>query len=264
MTMLAERQQVIRERAYAIWEEEDRPDGKDVDHWVQAEAEIDSTPTTAEARVPQAWYAIVTASQASLRSYFDHYRAMKDPALEPMPSEGPEFAKLSSTLLAGADHTEVEREAIRLVEIITGVAKIKQDPGNLYLQSVVAIYAGGEIKRFPRTGLRITLSRPYIILKEEGKVKETFEKSVVLFALTSNTLHPEVTEVLRSFAQSDDWAGLFRILEIISHYLNEKDPKRKKKRTTQLIWQRGYLTGLKQRFGESRVDLMAYGRTPWS
>jgi hypothetical protein len=24
------------------------------------------------------------------------------------------------------------------------------------------------------------------------------------------------------------------------------------------------LTGLKQRFGESRVDLMAYGRTPWS
>jgi len=23
-------------------------------------------------------------------------------------------------------------------------------------------------------------------------------------------------------------------------------------------------TGLKQRFGESRVDLMAYGRTPWS
>jgi hypothetical protein len=24
------------------------------------------------------------------------------------------------------------------------------------------------------------------------------------------------------------------------------------------------LTGLKQRFGESRVDLMAYGRAPWS
>jgi hypothetical protein len=24
------------------------------------------------------------------------------------------------------------------------------------------------------------------------------------------------------------------------------------------------IAGLKQRFGESRVDLMAYGRTPWS
>jgi hypothetical protein len=24
------------------------------------------------------------------------------------------------------------------------------------------------------------------------------------------------------------------------------------------------VTGLKQRFGENRVDLMAYGRTPWS
>jgi hypothetical protein len=26
----------------------------------------------------------------------------------------------------------------------------------------------------------------------------------------------------------------------------------------------GSLTGLKQRFGESRVDLMGYGRTQWS
>src|SRR5258706_6409143 len=30
-----------------------------------------------------------------------------------------------------------------------------------------------------------------------------------------------------------------------------------------LAWS-GSITGLKQRFGESRVDLMAYGRTPWS
>jgi hypothetical protein len=29
-------------------------------------------------------------------------------------------------------------------------------------------------------------------------------------------------------------------------------------------WPTLSLTGLKQRFGESRVDLMAYGRTPWS
>ena len=30
-------------------------------------------------------------------------------------------------------------------------------------------------------------------------------------------------------------------------------------------WQKALgLTGLKQGFGESRVDLMAYGRTPWS
>jgi len=33
-------EQAIRERAYAIWEEEGRPDGKDLDHWHRAEAEI--------------------------------------------------------------------------------------------------------------------------------------------------------------------------------------------------------------------------------
>jgi hypothetical protein len=34
------REQAIRERAYAIWEQEGRPDGKDLDHWLRAEAEI--------------------------------------------------------------------------------------------------------------------------------------------------------------------------------------------------------------------------------
>ena len=33
-------EQAIRERAYAIWEQEGRPDGKDLDHWLRAEAEI--------------------------------------------------------------------------------------------------------------------------------------------------------------------------------------------------------------------------------
>jgi len=34
------RQQAIRERAYAIWKQEGRPIGKDLDHWLRAEAEI--------------------------------------------------------------------------------------------------------------------------------------------------------------------------------------------------------------------------------
>jgi Protein of unknown function (DUF2934) len=34
------REQAIRERAYAIWEEEGRPDGRDLDHWRRAEEEI--------------------------------------------------------------------------------------------------------------------------------------------------------------------------------------------------------------------------------
>ncbi len=40
--MPEQKEQAIRERAYAIWEEEGRPDGKDLEHWLRAEAEINS------------------------------------------------------------------------------------------------------------------------------------------------------------------------------------------------------------------------------
>jgi hypothetical protein len=39
-TMPGQREQAIRERAYAIWEEKGRPSGKDLDHWLQAQGEI--------------------------------------------------------------------------------------------------------------------------------------------------------------------------------------------------------------------------------
>jgi len=38
--MTAEEEQQIRERAYSIWEQEGRPQGRDVDHRLRAEAEI--------------------------------------------------------------------------------------------------------------------------------------------------------------------------------------------------------------------------------
>ena len=53
-----------------------------------------------------------------------------------------------------------------------------------------------------------------MILLNEGQVHETFEKSVVLFALICNNIYPQVNEVLRSLAQSDDWSGLYRIFEL--------------------------------------------------
>ena len=34
------REHLFCERAYAIWEQEGRPDGKDREHWLRAEAEI--------------------------------------------------------------------------------------------------------------------------------------------------------------------------------------------------------------------------------
>ena len=37
-----QRQQIAK-RAYALWEQEGRPDGRDLDHWLQAEAELASS-----------------------------------------------------------------------------------------------------------------------------------------------------------------------------------------------------------------------------
>jgi hypothetical protein len=36
------RDQAIRERAYAIWEQEGRPDGRSLAHWLKAKAEIET------------------------------------------------------------------------------------------------------------------------------------------------------------------------------------------------------------------------------
>ena len=38
--MDAEREQAVRDRASAFWEREGRPAGRDLEHWLRAEAEI--------------------------------------------------------------------------------------------------------------------------------------------------------------------------------------------------------------------------------
>jgi hypothetical protein len=38
--MSESREQAVRERAYALWEQDGRPEGRSVAHWSQAEAEI--------------------------------------------------------------------------------------------------------------------------------------------------------------------------------------------------------------------------------
>ena len=42
----------IRERAYAIWEQEGRPEGREWDHWVRAASEVASRNGTAHAPAP--------------------------------------------------------------------------------------------------------------------------------------------------------------------------------------------------------------------
>ena len=49
--MQGDREERIRERARAIWEEEGRPEGKDREHWERAAAEVDASEASGEAEV---------------------------------------------------------------------------------------------------------------------------------------------------------------------------------------------------------------------
>lgn len=43
----------VRERAYAIWEKENRPEGKHLDHWLCAQAEIEAEQSSAAGQPDQ-------------------------------------------------------------------------------------------------------------------------------------------------------------------------------------------------------------------
>jgi hypothetical protein len=48
--MLDGHEQAIRERAYAIWEQDGRPEGRSLAHWSQAEVEIGTEQVVLENR----------------------------------------------------------------------------------------------------------------------------------------------------------------------------------------------------------------------
>ena len=52
--MDGEQEERLRERAYAIWEREGRPDGQAERHWAQAEAELGGTPAAHDPADPDA------------------------------------------------------------------------------------------------------------------------------------------------------------------------------------------------------------------
>ena len=43
--VMIDREHLVKERAYSLWETEGNPDGRHEDHWIQAEREIDGEST---------------------------------------------------------------------------------------------------------------------------------------------------------------------------------------------------------------------------
>ena len=60
----------IARRAYIIWEDEGRPSGRELDHWLRAEAEVkaERTQSTTQApKSPQRLEAVPTATAATAK-----------------------------------------------------------------------------------------------------------------------------------------------------------------------------------------------------
>jgi Protein of unknown function (DUF2934) len=68
MMQLEQREQAVRERAYAIWEQDGHPDGKELDHWLRAEAKIISGAERTKVLISQS-YLLDTSAFIALRRF---------------------------------------------------------------------------------------------------------------------------------------------------------------------------------------------------
>ena len=61
------REQAIREHSYFIWEREGRPLGRNLEHWLLAEAELRAAPKAANAAEARAQPAVAAKSAPAVR-----------------------------------------------------------------------------------------------------------------------------------------------------------------------------------------------------
>lgn len=59
------REQIVRDTAYAIWEAEGKPEGRDSDHWRQAEARVAGSLTSEKQPAPGGFEAARTKSDSA-------------------------------------------------------------------------------------------------------------------------------------------------------------------------------------------------------
>ncbi|HEV2675617.1 MAG TPA: DUF2934 domain-containing protein [Aliidongia sp.] len=108
--MSDERAKQIKDKAYRLWEQEGQPAGRDLDHWVQAEREIDQPTQANEGE----------GNRTATRAY--NRKAKQFAETGPVESQaqkakadldGPEAQKLREAELVGKSHSHGEDPAVK-------------------------------------------------------------------------------------------------------------------------------------------------------
>lgn len=81
------RDQIVRDTAYAIWEAEGKPEGRDTDHWRQAEERVAASTAGGKAKAPMKGKA-ETSSKAEAREPVKKAATKAGPAKSASAKEG--------------------------------------------------------------------------------------------------------------------------------------------------------------------------------
>lgn len=92
------REQIVRDTAYAIWEAEGKPDGRAEDHWRQAEARVAASLTVGNSKTASPAKAKAKATAPAKGKALDVSRepAAKPPAKAAATKKAPTKAKVES------------------------------------------------------------------------------------------------------------------------------------------------------------------------
>lgn len=116
----------IRECAYRIYEQSGRVSGRDLDHWLKAEAELAGHGAPASTGIPQKWRWHFRALQ-HIREELTSERAERTKAIRtPLPHGGADSVDIAND---EADHStmlaEISLEAAELLEVEAALERIR-------------------------------------------------------------------------------------------------------------------------------------------
>jgi len=115
--MSDERRQQISEKAYRLWQTEGQPQGRDLDHWVQAEREVSSTQAetsgSTQANEGEGNRTAARAYNRKAKQFAENGPVEQQARKAKADLDGPEGKALREAELIGKSHSHGEDPTVR-------------------------------------------------------------------------------------------------------------------------------------------------------